>query len=129
MDYVAIFSAFIAGIWVRELSRSIGTVFRKKAPPAPEPKRKVGDIITRVHKGDGLPVVLRKELSHDKFMACYITPCARDLGAKIEESALDEMVDHLALNVNNPLVWKAYTHPLSDEEHRNYAKAMLGAAN
>lgn len=122
MDFLDVIGGIILGLWMRETSRMFFSMFRKKKSPEPEP-RAVGDLVCSTEVG--LPVLLLKQLSFDKFEACYITPHCGDLGAEIDDKALKPCEEFLALKVQDRLFWKDYTAPLSDAEHANYAKAML----
>jgi hypothetical protein len=98
--------------------------FLKKKQPAPPPKpaRDVGDLVL---SKTGLPVLLIKKLSHDGFEGCFITPEAAAFGAKINDKPLNALERIILINPQSRSDWPDYPHPLSDEEHRNYAKAML----
>lgn len=117
---------FMAGVATCVSVQTIWSMLHKKKPePVILPPRQTGDLL--LHKVSGLPVLLLGQISHDKFNACYITPNCHQLNATVgpgdvHKKALEQW---FALHTNNRNVWPDYTHPLSDEEHRNYAKAML----
>jgi hypothetical protein len=71
-----------------------------------------------------LPVLLKEELTYGSWKACYITPRAAAMGAKIGDQPIDEMKDWLAIKLDNNM-WKRYPHELSDGESANFARAML----
>lgn len=118
-------AGLVAGIFLREWSRLIYAMFRKKKPPPP--LRDVGDLVR--DRVSDLPIVLTKQLSFDKFEACFITPHAKQLGAEVgprdKRSKVDELHEIILKSTQDREMWPDYTAPLSDDEHRNYAKAML----
>lgn len=118
---VDVIGGILIGLFVREWSRCIASMFRKKKPASPA--RAVGDLVTCSETG--LPVLLTTQYSFDKFEACYITPHAKDMGAKVQGKGKNELDMMIILHAQNHERWPAYIKPLSDAEHANYAKAML----
>jgi hypothetical protein len=114
-------------IGVIAMTKLKSTVSKVKSPPR---KREIGDIV--MQRKSKLPIVLLEELSYGKFRGCYITPMAKALGATVGQppKGVDASETFILINVNSttPDWWPDYTDPLSDEEHRNYAAAMLKSA-
>jgi hypothetical protein len=126
MDWINLIGGFVLGVMLTNAWISFRAARKPKSTSsaAPTQPRQVGDLVY-LSTGKGLPVLLKQQLSFDKFIGCYITPHARHLGATVKDEKINEMDEFLVLEARNKSVWRDYTHPLSDGESANFAKAML----
>lgn len=124
--------AFMSVIWLLFASTlgrkpEVKPLEVKSAKPEPKAEvKKEGDVL--LHRPSGLPVLLKKQLSHDLFEACFLTPHCSALGATFNKGKPDQfsvkpLEIFFAKNVTQG--WVLYPHELSDQESANFAKAML----